>query len=262
MKDWYASNMSPATASLACSLFRHLGLVKPSPTCAGDFLKVLETHCGDAQAASELLPLPCVASFTACDFSDGMLSLAAERLGDRGKTVLADSTQLPFEGACFDRYMSNLGCCCTSDLGLKLKEACRVLVPGGLAAMSMRIADFEGDTGFHLLSSTLEPFGYPGQPNREGLHIGKDLPALRAKCLEAGFASSKAWRTWVTIPIQSVEDFMQWTTSQPPVQKFLNQLSEEKRLEALRSLEAAAQKPVDDGALQLAVAVVVAQAHA
>ncbi|CAE7193579.1 APX5 [Symbiodinium sp. KB8] len=207
-QDWYTANMSPATAGLATSLFRRLGLAQSAP--ADLSLNVLETHCGDALAASELLPLPCVASYTACDFSEGMLSCAEERLGGRGKCVVGDSTALPFESASFDRYVSNLGCCCTSDLTAKLSEARRVLKPGGLAAMSMRIAEQEGDTSFALTARTLKPFGYPPQPDREGLRIGLDLELLRERLRAAGFEDVSAWRSWVSVPLQTLDDFMQW----------------------------------------------------
>lgn len=43
------------------------------------------------------------------------------------------ATQLPFEDGSFDRYLSNLGLCCTPDLTAKLSEVWRspgaVLVP-------------------------------------------------------------------------------------------------------------------------------------
>jgi len=262
MMDWYTANMSPASAILAINLLRQLGIVQSSSTPPATTLRVLETHCGDARAASELLPLASVSSYTACDFSEGMLALAAERLGSNGQTVLAESSKLPFEDASFDCYMSNLGCCCASDLDMKLKEARRVLAPGGQAAMSMRIGEFEGDTSFMLVTSTLKDFGFSPLTGREGLHIGKDLPALRAKLIEAGFSSAKAWRTWISIPVHSTEDYLQWVTTQPPVKKCFEGLSEEKKTEALKALEAAAKKPVDDGAIQAAVAVVVAQVSA
>eukprot|EP00931_Biecheleriopsis_adriatica_P120578 TRINITY_DN95703_c0_g1_i1.p1 TRINITY_DN95703_c0_g1~~TRINITY_DN95703_c0_g1_i1.p1 ORF type:complete len:306 (+),score=71.97 TRINITY_DN95703_c0_g1_i1:30-947(+) len=258
MKDWYTTHMSLATAGMGVDLLRHLGLLSHSSAASSKPVRVVETHCGDARAASELLPLDTVASYTACDFSDGMLGEATKSLGSKGTTVQADSAELPFEAASFDCYMSNLGCCCAADIRLKLKEARRVLAPGGMAAMSMRIGDFEGDTSFHLVASALKPFGFPPQPDREGLRIGKDLPSLRARLLEAGFSSPRAWRSWISVPVRSVEEVIEWSTSQPPVKKFLAGLAEQERAAALRALQVAAHKPADDGAMQMAVAVVVA----
>ena len=78
MAGWYGRGMSPGTASIAVSLFGHLGLLSAG---ARD-LRVLETHCGDARAASGFLPLPGI-TYTASDFSDGMLAAAKANLGDR-----------------------------------------------------------------------------------------------------------------------------------------------------------------------------------
>ena len=75
------------------------------------------------RAASGLLPCSSVGAYTAADFSDGMLSVARANLGDRATIVHADATALPFEDGSFDRYVSNLGVCCTSDLTAKLNEA-------------------------------------------------------------------------------------------------------------------------------------------
>jgi len=253
MTEWYTANMSPYTAELATALLRRLGLQQSA--ASDQQLRVLETHCGDALAASGILPLPCVASYTACDFSDGMLACAQEHLKGKGTCVIGDSTSLPFENDSFDRYMSNLGCCCTPDLSAKLAEARRVLKPGGMVAMSMRIGELEGDTSFPLTARTLKPFGYPPQPDREGLKIGLDLEALRAKLRSVGFSDVNAWRSWVTVPLQTVDDYLQWNLGQPPVRKFLDGLTDEQRVEALAALHQASAKPLADGAVQVAVAV-------
>lgn len=255
MADWYTANMSPATTSLALTLFRHLDVLDTEARK----LRVLETHCGDARAAAEVLPTANCAEYAACDFSEGMLSVAASRLEGKASTVKADSAELPFDNASFDRYMSNLGACCAPDLGRKFKEARRVLAAGGRAAMSMRVGGVEGDTSFQLVASTLQPFGFPPQPEREGLLIGRDLPALRKRLQQAGFISAQAWRTWISIPIESSGDFVRWATTQPPIVKLLAGLSEEQQKAAMVALEAAGQQPARDGALQVAVAVAIAE---
>eukprot|EP01052_Picozoa_sp_SAG31_P045575 SAG31_NODE_8379_length_1463_cov_1.503666_1_plen_257_part_00 len=205
MAGWYTQWMSPGTASVTASLFGHAGLLSPGASQ----LNVLETHCGDARAAAGLLPCPNVASYTAADFSDGMLAAAQANLGDHAKTVVADSTRLPFAEGSFDRYICNLGLCCTGDFTASLTEACRVLTPGGLAAMSMRIEGGEGDTSMKLINDTLTPFGMGPGPNREGVQIGKDLDALRTRVHDAGFVDAVAWRTFATLPIHDVPTFMQ-----------------------------------------------------
>merc|ERR1719362_216971 len=257
MRDWYVSTMSPATASLAYSLLGHLQLLSLPK---GEPVRVLETHCGDALAAASVLPMASIASYTAVDFCDGMVEKAEENLQGNASTMLADSTELPFESGSFDCYMSNLGCCCVSDFPKKLKEARRVLAPGGLAAMSFRIGDFEGDTSMRLLQSTLMPFGYPPGPDREGLRIGKDLQALGARMEEAGFSPPlAAYRSWVSIPVRNGDEFSDWATRQIPVKKFLDGLDDEKRQEALVALRRAGNDgPAKEGAMKMAVCIIVA----
>jgi len=224
-------------------------------------MRVLETHCGDARAASSLLPTPSVSKYTAADFSEGMLTAAQVNLGERGDCQHCDATSLPFEDSSFDRYLSNLGLCCTSDLTAKLSEARRVLAADGMAAMSCRIEGGEGDTSFKIIQQALSRFGLPPGPDREGLRLGKDLPALRARVAAAGFAGSVvAWRTFASLPIHDPSAFLEFATSQPPIKKFLATLEATGQCaEAEQALAAAAAEALAQGAIQIAVAVVVAK---
>ena len=256
LSDWYTKWMSPGTATVAMSLFGHMGLLTPGSAP----MRVLETHCGDARAATGLLPSTAVASYTVADFSDEMLKAAAANLGEHATVVNTEATKLPFESASFDRYTSNLGLCCTPDITAKLAEARRVLAPGGIAAMSLRIEGGEGDTAFKLIQETLRPFGIPPGPDREGVHLGKDLPALRTRVEAAGFKEPVAWRTFATLPIHNVQQFMEFATSQPPTRRFLLSLeATEQRKAAEDALAAAAVNALSKGAIQVAVAVVVAK---
>lgn len=127
--------------------------------------------------------------------------------------------------------------------------------------MSMRIEGGEGDTAFKLLQKTLEPFGLGPGPDREGLRIGRDLPALRERMKGAGFqGGAVAWRTFATLPIHDAEAFMEWAKTQPPTAKFLASLEESgRRVQAEDALAAAASEALSTGAIQVAVAVVVAK---
>mmetsp|Transcript_106665 Transcript_106665/g.332592 ORF Transcript_106665/g.332592 Transcript_106665/m.332592 type:complete len:259 (-) Transcript_106665:37-813(-) len=241
----------------ALSLLAQLGALGDAPP--GGPLRFLETHCGDARAASALLPSQAIASYTACDFSGRMVEAARARLGDRAVVVRGESTALPFEAGSFDRYMSNLGCCCVSDLDAKLAEAHRVLAPGGIAAMSMRIEGGDGDTSFKVIADALRPFGFPPGPDREGLRLGKDLAALKAKVAAFGFSCPVAWQSWAVLPIHDDGAFMDFACGQPPVQKFLASLDETQKKEALEALKARSQEVLESGAFQVAVAAVVAK---
>ena len=117
LERWYPKWVSPGTAMVTFSLFGHLGLLNPGSAP----MRVIETHAGDAKAAGGLLPTPAVGSYTVTDFSPGMLEVAKAGVGDHATVVTADATALPFPDASFDRYLSNLGMCCTHDLTAKVR---------------------------------------------------------------------------------------------------------------------------------------------
>jgi len=134
-----------------------------------------------------------------------------------------------------------------------------VLAPGGAAAMSLRIEGGDGDTAFRLIQETLAPFGAIPPPDREGILIGKDLPALRARLRNAGFAGSiVAWHTWATLPVHDADAFLAFATSQPPTQKLLASLDAESRTIAEKALHSAGAAALEKGAIQVAVAAVLA----
>ena len=124
----------------------------------------------------------------------------------------------------------------------------------------MRIEGGEGDTAFRLMQEALAPFGFPRGPDREGLCLGNDLPALRARVQAAGFSGGAvAWRTWATLPVHSEAEFVAFATAQPPTRTFLEGLEAAARAGAEEALRAAAAEALNRGAIQVAVAVVVAR---
>jgi len=125
--------------------------------------------------------------------------------------------------------------------------------------MSMRIEGGQGDTAFGLVLATLAPFGLPAPPAREGPLIGKDLPALKARVAAAGFAGRVvAWQTWAALPVHDADEFVTYATTQPPIRKFLGGLDAEARAAAEAALRAGGAAALENGAIQVAMAVVVA----
>ena len=126
--------------------------------------------------------------------------------------------------------------------------------------MSMRIEGDEGDTAFRLMQSTLAPFGMPAPPDREGPLVGKDLSTLRQRLATAGFTGGTvAWKTYATLPVHDKVSYLEFAKSQPGTKKFLSTLEPIKREEAEQALAAAAADVLSKGAIQIAVAVVVAR---
>jgi len=113
----------------------------------GDFgaaRRVLEFGCGTGRFASRLLSghLPASASYRALDLSPIMAELARARLapfGSRAEVVLTDGSPPTSEpAASCDRFVSNfvLDLLSEDDIAAVVREAHRILVPGGLVCVS------------------------------------------------------------------------------------------------------------------------------
>jgi ubiquinone/menaquinone biosynthesis C-methylase UbiE len=81
---------------------------------------------------------PEVAQVVACDLSGQMLSVVARAAADRGLTNVitqqAAAERLPFGDASFDFVLSRYSAHHWRDLDMGLREAARVLRPGGTAS--------------------------------------------------------------------------------------------------------------------------------
>jgi ubiquinone/menaquinone biosynthesis C-methylase UbiE len=82
-------------------------------------------------------------SLTAVDWSSAMVE-AARRRGDRERRAVdvrpADATALPFPDASFDSVVITFSLCCIPDERAALREALRVLRPGGRLLLADHVA--------------------------------------------------------------------------------------------------------------------------
>ncbi|NOG72203.1 class I SAM-dependent methyltransferase [Roseicella sp. DB1501] len=102
---------------------------------AGD--RVLDLGCGAGHVGFAVAPK--VREVVACDLSAGMLETVARAAAERGlrnlRTQQAVAAALPFEDAAFDAVLSRYSAHHWPDLDAGLREAARVLRPGGLFAV-------------------------------------------------------------------------------------------------------------------------------
>lgn len=101
---------------------------------------LLETSCGTGISTQALhRHLGPHVSIFATDVSEGMLRIARERRGelDGVRFMLADACALEFEDGAFDAVASQFGLMFYPDRALALREAHRVLRPGGRIALSI-----------------------------------------------------------------------------------------------------------------------------
>ena len=92
---------------------------------------VLETACGTGRVTAHLRS-KINGTITATDINPGMMAIAKNKLHDKKISWLeADATALPFDDEAYDCVVSQFGIMFYPDRYLGMKEAYRVLKPGG-----------------------------------------------------------------------------------------------------------------------------------
>ena len=136
--------------------------------------KVLEIGVG---TGINFKDIPKEVEYTGTDVSPQMLELAKQRaakMGFAGQLQLADATKLPFEDQSFDCVVSTYVFCCVPDEKEALKEALRVLKPGGRLLLANHIGSHH--SLIHKMQKALDKVTVP----RMGEHFSRrPLETLR-----------------------------------------------------------------------------------
>jgi ubiquinone/menaquinone biosynthesis C-methylase UbiE len=149
--------------------------------------------------------------------SECLMEIAHKRLEScslKPTTLVADATSLPFPDASFDRYVSNMTVHYAPDADAFLREAVRVLSPGGLAGFTVWGHE-DRSPAFTLLPSIKKKLGLVKDsaagtpPSRSSYHMGEDDEALRQRVLAAGFSSCVVWHASSVIEATSAELFVE-----------------------------------------------------
>ena len=114
-------------------------------------LRLLDVGCGSGGYHPQLAQRG--VSAVALDYSAGMVRTCQQQASERGlpvQMVRADSQQLPFVDASFDRVMANHMLYHVPDILAALREMRRVLKPGGRVVLATNAADhMERVTALH-----------------------------------------------------------------------------------------------------------------
>jgi ubiquinone/menaquinone biosynthesis C-methylase UbiE len=160
-------------------------------------MRVLETACGTGIVTERLLArLGGQGSLVATDLNEPMLAHAAAKLSGRHglEWRSADATQLPFDDRSFDAVVCQFGLMFFPDKPAGIREAFRVLKPGGRVLLSVwdRLED---NLVPRITHETLATF-FPSDPPQFytipfSLH---DVAAVRGLLEGAGFVDVHAER--------------------------------------------------------------------
>jgi len=184
--DDYSKHLEPTIATVGRYIHHSIHLERAR--------QVIECGCGPGLLSKALAAaLPAGASLLATDYSTQMVQLAKSQLaGLKNVDVrVANACDLKeMKSGSFDRYCSNMALQIVPDPDAMLREAARVLGPGGIAGFTVwGLSDIEHSPMFSILPRSLEELGIksPSPPQRDNFHLGQDDRKLRERVRSAGF---------------------------------------------------------------------------
>jgi ubiquinone/menaquinone biosynthesis C-methylase UbiE len=149
-------------------------------------LKALDLCCGQGNVSHALAARGC--KVTGVDFSPAMLEMARHGVPD-ATFIEADAQNLPFNDAKFDLVVSNLGICHVPDQPRALREAKRVLRPGGRFAMTVWCGPPVGPA-YEMLYRIIKQHGAPGiaAPPGPDFHLFANPAEAKRLLSDAGYS--------------------------------------------------------------------------
>lgn len=214
-------------------------------------LRWLDVGCGTGALAEAILAHCEPRSVTGVEPSEGFLTQARERLGDRVQLQAGHAGALPLADASVDAVVSGLVLNFVPDLSAALREMARVSADGGTVAAY--VWDYAGRMELmrHFWDAAVRL-----DPAAAALDEGLRFPLCRPEALEAAFRAAGFTDVGVTgleIPtvFQNFADY--WTPflgGQGPAPAYAMSLAEEQR-EALRDALQASLPTRPDGSIAL-----------
>jgi ubiquinone/menaquinone biosynthesis C-methylase UbiE len=176
----------------------------------GPRARVLEVACGTGIVTERLLArLPTGGRLVATDLNPAMLDVARTRVGADARLEFrtADAQRLPFGDAAFDHYICQFGVMFFPDKVGALREARRVLAPGGEVLLNTWGPMHENDFA-RIGHATIATFFAEDPPAFYLTPFGwHDEATIRAEFTAAGFANVAIEPAKCTIQAASAADF-------------------------------------------------------
>jgi SAM-dependent methyltransferase len=191
--------------------------------------KVLDIGCGTGSLTGALLEKD--ARATSLDQSASFAGYTRERFSQRASVLRGDAQALPFLDGSFDRVVSQLVFNFVPDIPRAVREAMRVVVPGGVVS----VAVWDYDEGMEMLKFFWDAAARfdPGAAKfHEGSMPLRRPGGLRDQWLGAGYQDVEERPLWIETPFADFDDYWKpFLGGIGPVGTYLRGLSDERREE-------------------------------